>query len=246
MTPFLFLSAALMSPVSTPPSYVIEVSLEGCVKEVRLNDVPLFRPEEEAMTGQRFVGEYLLEGGNHVKIIWSDPTQRCEAEVRILREEGVIAEGNAESFIFDVPEKLPRWAWLEGQAIEEIPENLTLVWERYEELWALLDAKDIEGILSWYRAQDQELAQARGDSLEEVQGESRDFFSFVTTQAERSLRPLWVEDLELEVFGEGRLARIVNRFGRSPLYYMDDTADTFIFISPVFYLTRAGEWVPIR
>ncbi|MCA9708337.1 MAG: hypothetical protein KDK70_20980 [Myxococcales bacterium] len=125
-----------------------------------------------------------------------------------------------EAFLFrDVGMRspFPRWAWEDGLTIADDDSTHAALLAEYERVWSLLLARDVAGI--------EQLQQTKAAEYQAAYyldaARLRDALPLVDLMQSEDLRlqPL-LRDLELRVFGEGRLARLVDEDGDSPIVFV--------------------------
>jgi len=180
--------------------------------------------------------------------------------------EGSVAEyGDKDAVVLDHTEKqtiaerrtviqspFPRWAWQDGQVIEDSPENFGSLLAVYKEIWAALNEGDKARVQALYDPAAQEFALAyhyqdikHGHRIMNTGGLIGD------GDGDWKLGSMKVRlekrKYSLEVYAQGFLARLVDeKRNESLITYLNKEARLISFQKFGFYKNKAGEWVMIR
>jgi hypothetical protein len=136
----------------------------------------------------------------------------------------------------------PRWTWLDGQAIQPSGDTRASLFQVYDELWAALHARAAPRILPRFAARTQELATAFGRTVQEMDRNLD--LNAASHDPTLELYPL-DDEAELEVFGDGRLARLT-RWDDLPMIVFVRKDRSLSQSYDVICCMIDGGWLPIR
>jgi hypothetical protein len=257
------------------PNYSLEVNLEGCTYDVRVNDGPVYENTRGFPVVSQFpVNRWLRNGQNELSLrllpvpgTASIDDAKCTLIV-YKRERGAERATRSEvarleypggppsrrdgaatlvqsQFSASVPFGLFRWF----TSPEIMPGDATMaeLVRELEGFHALLEAKNVDAILAAVRERDREDAAASYQTLQEQAANSRLEYSQMFDEAQYTLRPFLVKDLRLRLFGNRRLARVeLVSNGHSPLYYLTSDRRSAGYVSLTFCKDASGKWLIIR
>ena len=143
----------------------------------------------------------------------------------------------------------PRWAWQDGQVIEDTPENFDSLLAVYKEIWAALNEGDKERVRALSDSAAQEFAYAyyyqdkkQGHRIMNTGGLiGDDDWKLGDIEKITAKRPY-----RIDVYANGKIARILEQDGRSPIIYLNKNVKMLNIQKFGFYKNKAGEWVMIR
>jgi len=144
----------------------------------------------------------------------------------------------------------PRWAWQDGQVIEDTPENFDSLLAVYKEIWAALNEGDKARVQALYDPAAQEFALAyhyqdkkHGHRIMNTGGLINDDEWFLGDME----KLLSKREYEIRRYGNGLLAGIFDvQDKKSPIMYLNKKVRLISFQKFGFYKNKAGEWVMIR
>ncbi len=144
----------------------------------------------------------------------------------------------------------PRWEWQDGQLIEDTKENYKSLLESYrneyvihqkQDLFALKQSTrklaEVQMLVNYY--DDIEKAYDTLNLEESWRNKDQDLFEFIENEKSKKLH------LKLDIFANGKLARIVSNTGTQPIMYIVNKARITIKYKFSFYKNKQGEWVYI-
>jgi len=143
-----------------------------------------------------------------------------------------------------------RWAWQDGQIIEDTEENFTGLIEVYKEIWNALNDGDINKVRDLYGPAAHEFAIAyhykdknhghrimnTGGLMKDDEWDLADINKLLARMA-----------FNLNIYANGKLARIIDgKHRKSPILYIQKKSQNISFNKFSFYKNKAGEWIMIR
>ena len=181
-------------------------------------------------------------------LLESEPPSRLEpsdsGEIRVdpvqFRRNGRTATG---SRTVSLPWRWPRWTFFDAPdilATTRTREDLTL---QYRALWNLLSNRDTAGLRQFLATKVRELVAAHPEDrrfIEPILG-----LETWLNDAEMELRPLALERFQLEVVGNGKLARLVDGRGQGPIVFVRRDGMLSSYIDAMFCLGSGG-WTLVR
>jgi len=144
----------------------------------------------------------------------------------------------------------PRWAWQDGQVIEDTPENFDSLLAVYKKIWAALNEGDKARVRALYGPAAQEFALAyhyqdkkQGHRIMNTAGLIDDD-DWVLGNIEKVLLK---RRYKMKFYAGGLIASIIDvQYKKSPIAYLNPTNGLVSFQKFGFYKNKAGEWVMIR
>jgi hypothetical protein len=262
-------------PGESQPFYSLQVNMQGCIYDIRVNDGPVYRNAKGFPLVVEFpINRWLHNGDNEFSLrLRPMPGQsalgkeaKCTAIVYV-RENGAdrdtrkevarleypatraVRQANGEDILIaQAPASFPFQAprWLTAATIADTPETLAGLLRKLEEFRSLLAVRNMDGVLVVVRDRDEEDALASYQTFAEQQAGSRREYQLVFDENEYVLQPLRTKDAQLRLYGNGRLARLEIGNGQSPLYYLTADRKSAAYITLLFMRGISGEWVVIR
>jgi len=157
---------------------------------------------------------------------------------RIVAERGV-----------SIKSPFPRWAWQDGQVIEDTPENFDSLLAVYKEIWEALNEGDKARVQALYDPAAQEFAIAyhyqdkkHGHRIMNTGGLINDDdwgLADINVLIDKMR-------YRLDVFANGKIVKIIDQDKRTPIVYYSKKVKMLNIQKFGFYKNKAGEWVMIR
>jgi len=147
-------------------------------------------------------------------------------------------------FVATVP--FPRWIWETGETIPDNDQMRDELTDKLRELWTIFRDKRLSVLGSRFDTRDSELALATYGNLEAERNDTFRTYSALVNDTGRPLQPFFKRKLTLKIYAGGKLARIENEYGDSPIYFMDPQANVISFITIMFARIPNRGWVAIR
>lgn len=171
--------------------------------------------------------------------------------------------GDKKAVLLDYSEKLavverrtnikspfPRWAWQDGQFIDDSPENFNSLVEVYKEIWNALNSGDRDKIRELYDPAAKEFADAyhygdkqNGHRIMNTGGLINDpDWGLGSLNARLDKRKYY-----LDIYADGRMARLIDtKKNESLITYLNKNVKMVNFQKFGFYKNKNNEWVMIR
>ena len=279
------------------PVYYLEFTTHNIGAEVRLNDIPVLKNDDEGTTSsQKPVPESIIDGLNTLSIRTFplengqyDKNAYIEAKITVNEKNGPLNAAvpvlqlqitpthdadklfdGTEEKLGDTPAKLikhtdtetlaehsvhiqspyPRWAWQDGQTIENTEENYNSLLEKYKEIYQALKDEDKEQVFQLYEPAAKEFTAAynyndtkHGHRLMNTGGHIGDT-NWVIGDINKFLSK---REYKLYIIANGKLAYLGDlQNQRSPIIYLNPNARITSSQKYLFYKNNNGEWVMIR
>jgi len=181
-------------------------------------------------------GIKFVETENHLNNKKLTPDLMISKDGKVLLSESV-----------EIKSPFPRWAWQDGKNIENTQENYDSLIEAYRDIHSAMESKDVEKLFQLYsqRAIETAAAYSLDDEKEghekistgkDMMNDTLSLYRFRTD----------LEGMRLDIFGNGRLARIVNKLNHQPIIFTEPKARLLHFHKLSFYLNNKNKWVIIR
>jgi len=182
-------------------------------------------------------GIEFVETENHLNNKKSTPDLVMSKGGKVLINESV-----------EIKSPFPQWAWQDGKNIENTRENYDSLIEAYRDIHSAMESKDVEKLFQLYSQRAIETAAAY--SLDdEKQGHEKLSTGKDMVNSALDLYPFRTDykGIRLNIFGDGRLARIVVDDRRNqPVLFTEPKARLYHFHKFMFYLNKENNWVMIR
>ena len=145
-----------------------------------------------------------------------------------------------------VQDNYPRWAWQDGQIIEDTQENYDSLLVAYREIYEAYKNNDRKKLLELHAPRSAEYAIANyldggvdaghellntGERLDDVESELSEFRT---------------TNIKLDVYANNRMARVIDGAQYHPFVFLHKTMNIVHTLKFGFYKNKAGEWVMIR
>ncbi len=145
----------------------------------------------------------------------------------------------------NIKSPFPRWAWQEGQIIENNEKNYKSLLNIYKNIYQTMKQQDQSLLEKFYRYRAIETAIAYG-----LNGE-KEGHKKLSTGKDMFNKALDLYDFHsdgvyLEIYGNGHLARIRDEMNVQPIFFYETKPGLFHFYKFGFYLNSKNEWVMIR
>ena len=140
----------------------------------------------------------------------------------------------------------PKWVWQDGLPIKNNQTNFNSLMNTYKEIHSTLKIKNIKKLERHYAMRAKEIAIAYNLTGE---NEGLKKLSVGKDMMDQSLElyDLRIDDMNLEVLANGKLARIRDdQFNAQPIFYYDNKADLLHIYKFMFYLNKDNQWIMIR
>jgi len=142
-----------------------------------------------------------------------------------------------------VTPSIPRWAWTESDRINEDEATRLSLLGFYRALWSALQARSTGSLAKVFAERTSELA--RAFSIDEAEVSTVRRLQESASDPDAHLLPIGEEQAELEVFGDGRLARIVGANGR-PLIRFDVRSERLLRSYDLIFRRQGSHWIVTR
>jgi len=198
---------------------------------------PAHNPKTAAI-GSMLISEQKLPVLDYDNKVWVFPRVEYKKQIFVSRKTHFITT------------PFPMWEWQDGVTIEDTPENYRALLEAYRKEYLIHQNKDLMSLKDSTKkiAETQLLVNYYGNinkayeilNLEESwDSKEQELFEFI--EGERSEK----YGLKLDIFGDGKLARITNDTGIQPILYIVKKARISIKYKYTFYKNKQGEWIYI-
>ena len=150
----------------------------------------------------------------------------------------------------EIKSPFPRWAWQDGQNIDNSPENFNSLLKKYKEVWDALKSNDIERTTKLYDPAAEEFALAyyykekkHGHRIMNTGGFIDDS-DWTLADTNKLLNKM---PFHLNIFANGKLANIIDtKHKKSPILYIQKKSQNISFYKFSFYKNIKNEWIMIR
>lgn len=145
-----------------------------------------------------------------------------------------------------VQENYPRWKWQDGKDIENSKETYDSLLMYYRKIYESLARKDMQKLFELYEPAAKEFAVAY--RLDEGVKEGHRFIETgeILNNSNAELYDFFTDGVKLDIFGNGKLARIVDIGLYHPVVFVHKTEDIVYTQKFSFYKNQKDEWVMIR
>jgi len=139
----------------------------------------------------------------------------------------------------------PRWAWQDGKTIEDNKDNYESLLNIYKDIYSAMQNKDLAKLKQLYSLRAKEIAIAYGLDGEEA-GQKKLNTGKDMMKDGLELNDFHTDGVELEILGNGKLARIRDFDNIQPIFFYEPKPGLFHFYKFMFYLNNDNKWVMIR
>ena len=141
---------------------------------------------------------------------------------------------------------VPRWAWQDGQIIEDTQENHDGLLAAYREIYEAYENKDREKLLTLHAPRSAEYAIAfyldgGVDAGHELLNTGKRL-----DDADAKLSEFLVQGGKFDIYANGRMARIIDAAEYHPFVFLHKTMDIIYTMKFGFYKNKEGQWLMIR
>ena len=147
----------------------------------------------------------------------------------------------------NIDSPFPRWAWQDGQTIENSDENYSGLLQAYRDVYEALASGDITRMYDLYseRASEIAIAYHLDDASE---GHRKINTGEDARNPELELYKFWDKNMILDIYANGKLARIIGSTAPTiqPIVYLDRGAGILHKHKFGFYKNKEGKWIMIR
>jgi hypothetical protein len=140
----------------------------------------------------------------------------------------------------------PGWLWLSSEVIPETPQTKTELYNVYRTFWRHLSDRNIAEITNLTSAKVKELAAAYYLSLEAADDQIEFRQHMENPGVYLQEFPSSEDNLQLEVFGNKRLARLVTKRGNCPIAFVMNDKSLAFYMNMMFCKSVSQGWVQIR
>ncbi len=264
------------APASAQPFYSVQLNLQGCAYDVRVNDGPVYQNVRGLPVVVEFpINRWVRNGPNEVSLhlrpgagqsaLTEDAkcaavvyvrqksadrdTRREVARLEYPKSAAVRREGDETiaSAPFSATVPFALFRWFSSPELADGEATLSELMSELTRFHDLFAAKDIDAILAAVRQRDTEDASANYTTLAEQAAASRREYAPFFNESAYELRPLITKNVRLRLFGNRRLARVeLLSNGQPPLYYLTADHRTAGYLTMVFCRDAGGKLMIIR
>ncbi len=196
---------------------------------------------EQNKNKQKLISLTLTVIGDGVQARVEDHRTGEVTETEIELAEDGTASFSAKTTI-DSP--FPRWAWQDGDMIEDTEANFESLMDAYRGIHAALEAKDLDNLKALYSENAKEIAIAYGLDGEEA-GHKKIGTGEDTYDNSLELFPPDFNEVHLEVIANGKLGMIIDPLGAQPIFYYQASSGSLLLYKFMFY-RKNNQWIMIR
>lgn len=185
-----------------------------------------------AATEDKLLENTLSEYGDNDAVVLSHNEKQTVVERRI-----------------NIKSPFPRWAWQDGQTIENTPDNFNSLFEVYKEIWNALDSGEKDKIRELYDPAAQEFATAyhyqdkkHGHRIMNTGGLVNDK-DWGLADINKLIGKM---KYKIDIYANGKIAQIIDQDKRTPIVYYNKNVKMLNIQKFGFYKNKAGEWIMIR
>lgn len=144
----------------------------------------------------------------------------------------------------DVP--FETWNWHRSELITATDDIRSELLAECDKLHACFAAGDLDRVVELSEERNRERGAALYLSMDEMTAMQRQSYKSLSDDYGFTLQPPIKDDAILTVYGEGRLARLANRFGEATLFYADESVTTIGQLTFIFRRNKDGRWIICR
>ncbi len=144
----------------------------------------------------------------------------------------------------DMPINIPRWAWLDGDIIENNQATHDSLFKEYKKIWTALHNKDVDSIAPLFEQRTKEYSEAFHVEPSEVS--PIDDLKIDVSDPQRILGDLIEKYEYLEIVAYGRLARLSIWNGHAAIFFNSKHAENGANNYDIYYYRKNGHWYIAR
>lgn len=150
------------------------------------------------------------------------------------------------SIKIDAGDIFPRWAWQDGLDIKQDQAEFDSLLKAYSDIHALFQAKDAKALEQRLSLKTDEFKQCFfAESIDAAK--KRVLYTELLQDKSAKLQPLWKKNMQLQLFAHGKLARIADPDGDSPIIFLTgESGNTAYVVKLIFMKNQHGDWVVVR
>ena len=145
-----------------------------------------------------------------------------------------------------VQNNYPRWAWQDGQIIKSNQKNYDSLLAAYREIYEAYRSKNRNKLFQLQNEAAEEFALAYALTGGIAEGHAFIETAEMLDNPDAELYEFFTDGLNLEVFADGKMARIVDIANYHPVLFTHKTLDIIYTLKFSFYKNKQDEWVMIR
>jgi len=139
----------------------------------------------------------------------------------------------------------PTWQWQSGVDIENTKDNFNTLLSAYKNIYSSFKEKNSAKVKDLYKNRAKETAIAF--YLENIeQGHSKISTGEDMNDPSLKLHDFWLENMFLDIFANGKMARIIDKDNDQPILFVDKESGTLHLHKFGFYKNKNNEWILIR
>jgi len=145
-----------------------------------------------------------------------------------------------------VQSNYPRWAWLDGQIIENNQKNYGSLLTTYREFYEAFESRDRDKLLELHVPRSEEYAIA--NYWKGGVDAGHDFMNTgkILDKHGVELRKFSAHQRKLDIYANGKMARLINFVQYHPVVFQNKEKGLIHKLKFGFYKNKQGEWVMIR
>lgn len=248
------------------PLYQVHLDTVGCVVVARVNDCVVLRaPGSRGITTAAGVNEWLKMDRNNLLVeirplpdeeklaadrarlrgrvtaVDMKKPESSRSEVKLIDFELDLKSDKGQYPLriekpFNVVTPFPEWLWMRSAPLKVDDGLKREAMGLVNQVWTGLSKGDVDGTLKLQALKLKEMAQALFQTEAAQTADVRADLNSLVNDADAGLRPLVEADIEYDVQGDGRIARVVDGGGRPAIRF--NFKSTTMFAGVPIYLTR--------
>lgn len=139
----------------------------------------------------------------------------------------------------------PQWAWIKGEFIDDNEENFKSLIEQYRDIHIHLQNKDLDVLKTYTQKKAEEFSIAYHMPAYE-DGERLVGLASEAMKNTQTLHPFWEKGMKLDVYANGRVARIVDDDEDGPILFLIGEGNAANVLKLAFYKDEKKGWILIR
>jgi len=141
--------------------------------------------------------------------------------------------------------QFPQWQWESGKLISNTKENYESLLQAYKKIYFAFKNKDSDEVFKIYNDKAKEISIAYHlNSLSD--GHKKISTGEDMNDNDLELYDFWTEGMVLDIYANGRLARLINEDTTQPIIFIDRSAGAIHTHKFGFYKDKNNEWILIR
>ena len=139
----------------------------------------------------------------------------------------------------------PQWEWESGKLLTNTKENFSTLLQAYKEIYSSFKNKNTDNVFRLYNNRAKEVSIAY--HLNNISdGHTKISTGEDMNDPDLKLHDFWDQNMMLDIYANGKMARIVDQDNDQPILFVDKDSGTLHLHKFGFYKNKNNKWIMIR